>query len=166
MLCSTNPQTIWPDRSTLRVERAHEVWCKSKHIWTFNHWLDTDRLEPLNLGRPPTPSSLLSSCVVLQATTRVGIGEELGFFLCFILPLKAFSTIGSNIKSTVHKYLSLWVVFMCLMSSKSSLHGGIAQQTGGWAPWGPSAGALTPLLWVWPPLLVLWWWRWAEGRYR
>jgi len=35
--------------------------------------------QPPNLDRFASPSSpsLLSSCVVLQATTRVGIGEEL-----------------------------------------------------------------------------------------
>jgi hypothetical protein len=42
MLCWTEPQTNWPNWSTLSVERAQQVWRESKHVWASNHRLKSD----------------------------------------------------------------------------------------------------------------------------
>ena len=106
MLRPTNPQTNWLDRSTLSVERAHQVWCKFKNAWASNHWLEADRFRGTKSGQI---SSFLSSpklCCVCSAPPLTSDvqnwdAEELGFFLCFILPFEVTSTVGSSTKSMV-----------------------------------------------------------------
>ena len=144
MLCSSNAQINWPDRSTLSAEWAHQVWRKSKHVWASNHWFEADRFTATKCDgssthskwfASPSSSSLLSSyvvCVFCSSTHskwRPAPGKDEGRdSLLATNSQRAISTIDSNTTSMVHKHLSLWAVFMSLMGSKSFSCGEIAQQ--------------------------------------